>query len=98
MECRDCKKELQGGFGIGHKPYKEFLCARCIEFNMMRQERDNAVAEAKYYLKSLYEIWDVCGPSRQGHFKRGLGNTVLGLVADATSYRDRQMIVSESGE
>lgn len=96
MECKDCKKSLQGGFGIGKEPYTEFQCASCVIATLAKDERDKARAEADYYLKALNELWDICMPSRKGHYKRGLGTLVLDRVADAVSYRQRQMVCVES--
>lgn len=30
MNCRDCAKELKGGFGVGDKPYSAWLCFDCV--------------------------------------------------------------------
>jgi hypothetical protein len=62
-----------------------------------RKEKDKPLQdEADYYLKELNEIWDLCMPSRQGHFQRNLGSLVLNKVADAVAYRQRQMILAPS--
>ena len=98
MNCKFCEKQLKGGFGIGSEPYKEFRCASCVIVQLANDERDRAVAEANYYLEALRDLWSICMPSRQGHYKRGLGVIVLDHVAYAASYRDRQMVVVESSK
>lgn len=30
MNCRDCAKELKGGFGVGDKPFSAWLCFDCL--------------------------------------------------------------------
>jgi hypothetical protein len=34
MTCDDCGKVLQGGFGVGEKPFKKFRCATCVIRNV----------------------------------------------------------------
>lgn len=34
MKCKDCGKELEGGFGIGERPFKEYRCFDCCMNDM----------------------------------------------------------------
>lgn len=98
MICRDCQKDLKGGFGIGSEPYKEFQCFSCVEKEIIRNNLSEIQKEADYYLQKLQDLWNICMPSKQGHFKRGLGSIVLNHLADACSYRQRQYVLEEQNK